>query len=812
MKAVIKPSEYNSKVMSVFLNSPIGTLIVGLDGSLIRTNKSFQEFIGYSDKELESLDFQRITYPDDLNIDLANCESLIGGKEDSYQIEKRYVHKNGHTIWGELSVVIVKDDDQKPWYFVSQVRDITARKSKLTKIEAKLDQLEQVVESNLEGFWEWHIQDDYEYMSPSFWYLLGYDPATKKHHPSEWQKLIHPEDFLKAKKNFDQHVKSLGKEPYNLEVRYLHKKGHYIWVICKGKVVEWDQEGKPLRMIGSHIDITLTKNQQQVISNSYQELSQTYQKFKDSQASLGIKELELESLASRLKLALSASKIGVWDLDLKTFNIICDERILEINGFEKGANERYIKEWLKIILPEDLKKIETLYQECLQEKKEFDLTFRIKKATGEIAYIRSVAQIIFKGSHAVRMVGIHQDITSDKKKEEEILMARVAAENASKAKALFLANMSHEIRTPINGVIGMGNLLAGTKLNSEQKDYLKGLMESSTNLLSLINDILDFSKFEQGKIEFDTIDFGFKDLVKEVGKFFELELKKKKINIEYEFLGDAINEISKGDSSRIKQVLLNLVGNAIKFSEVESSIKLGLEVQRNVREHSCRFYVIDKGIGISLETQDKLFHKFVQAEASTSRKYGGSGLGLSICKEIIKGLGGKIGVISKEGSGAKFWFTLTLPKGKKGHVKSNIITFKEAKKLGVKASILVVEDNVINQKVASTLLSKLGLGVQVVANGIEAIDITDKVHFDLVFMDCQMPEMDGFEATKVLRKKGFTQPIVAMTANAFDEDKKRCLSIGMNDFLAKPFHQEDIKKILLKWLSQGSVLKLDKAH
>jgi PAS domain S-box-containing protein len=263
MKPAVRYIDVGDEFHSAFEFAAIGMALVSPEGNFLRVNNALTRIVGYSSDELLKMDFQKITHPSDLEVDLVFLNEMLDGKRNNYQMEKRYAHKDGGTIWALLSVSLIRNADHTPKYFISQIQDITDAKNSARALIEREEQLSLVVNTTHDGIWDWHIPDEYEYMSPRFWMMLGYEPAEKKHHPSEWQKLIFPEDLELAHRNFDLHVQTHGEHPYYQEVRYRHKDGKTIWVICRGKVVEWSRDGKPLRMIGSHTDITDLKSAQE---------------------------------------------------------------------------------------------------------------------------------------------------------------------------------------------------------------------------------------------------------------------------------------------------------------------------------------------------------------------------------------------------------------------------------------------------------------------------------------------------------------------------------------------------------------------
>lgn len=507
-------------------------------------------------------------------------------------------------------------------------------------------------------------------------------------------------------------------------------------------------------------------------------------------------ERERAKLSERVLLATKAGGIGIWEWNVAVNVLDWDTAMYVLYGVADRATVPSYDAWINCIHPADRGRTETEITRAL-DGAPFDIEFRAIWPTGEIRHLRAMGTLVHDPAGiGSRMVGASWDITEIRVLANDLREQKDNAQEASRAKSEFLARMSHEIRTPMNGIIGFTTLVLDGELSAEQRRYMSLLRDAGRSLLAIINDILDFSKLEAGKIELECIPLNLNALVDGALSIVRNEALPKGILLDEKLAPDVPAWVN-GDPTRLRQTLLNLLTNALKFTD-RGSIRVTVRRELPPQDACIRFEIADTGIGIAPDQRHLLFRDFSQLEKSTTRLYGGTGLGLAICKHLVEAMGGTIGVESEPGSGSVFWFTAKLPEvGVPA-----LDTRGESPRIVVPRRILVADDNHVNQIVVQSLLLRDGHTVVLVSDGAEAVEAVRTSTFDLVFMDMQMPIMDGVAASRAIRDLPAplgTIPIVALTANAMAEQVELCNAAGMNAHLSKPIDRELLRQAVARW-------------
>lgn len=866
-------------------------------------SSAWTEMTGFSLTEsigTNSLDY---LHPDDRSRYRQLFESRSPKKYQT--IQARYLTKQDNYHWFEVKARQITDSNNYISGLSGTLNNITDHKRAEETLRVIQERYELAVCAGEVGVWDWNIATDEVYIDPMIKNALGYTELDIPNTLSGWRSLIHPDDIKRVEAATIAHLQ--GVLAYDVEHRRVHKDGSIRWFLSRGTAIR-DAEDKLYRMTGTDTDITDRKQTQQALERERRQLQQI----------------------------IASAPVAMAMLDKGLRYIAYSQKWLEDYGLKRrsivGRNHYQI-------FPDIPERWKAIYQQALQGEAMSSPEDVWERADGSKIYLRWAIEPWRNVAREVAGIVIVTELIN------ELVEAREEALEASRFKSQFLANMSHEIRTPMNAVIGMTGLLLDSELNAEQRDFVETIRISGDALLTLINEILDLSKLEAGDMELEILDFDLSTCIGEVLELLAANAHAKGLEVAG-LIDPKVPTHLRGDPGRLRQILMNLTGNAIKFTSKGEVVIRAELVSENPTTAKIRIAVVDTGIGIAPEKQGKLFSAFTQVDASTSRQYGGTGLGLAICKELVTLWGGEIGINSQLGRGSEFWFILPLSKqtepktevadvsyltGRRllvvddnatnrkvvryqvapwgmicdeaenatvayemleqaaeennlydlimidmqmpeidgmtlgAQIKANptlaevpLVMFtstdrrdnvRHALDIGfaaylvkpIKASrlfdtimtvlgeanikiakpqtetvssepeskqegpvrklrILLAEDNVVNQKVALKQLESLGYKADVAANGSEVLKLLEKVPYDLILMDCQMPILDGYDTTREIHRLYSKPPaIVAMTANAMKEDVEKCLNAGMDDYLSKPVSKAMLAAMLERW-------------
>ena len=480
--------------------------------------------------------------------------------------------------------------------------------------------------------------------------------------------------------------------------------------------------------------------------------------------------------------------------------IRANESFCEMSGF--SSEELKGQDGGDLLLDSEEKELMTARNTGRTEGKEDVYELRVFNKNKETRYwLVSAAPLLGDDGEVHGSIGIHWDITEMKQLEFELKGARHKAEESSKAKAMFLANMSHEIRTPLNGIVGMAEQLAQSQLDADQRYFVDIMRSASSTLLSIINDVLDISKIESGKFSIETTPFNLNETIRRTLSIFGEKAKQTNVSLDIELMDDR-GIMHLGDPHRLSQVLFNIVGNAMKFTQA-GYVRVTSHLARGENDRCLvSFSIEDTGVGMDMAYLTKVFEAFTQEDASVTRKFGGSGLGLSIARNIVHIMGGTIEIESEKGKGTRVNIRIPMRISNE-KTKQDIVEITDLQKSLKGLRILAVEDNELNRMVLQVILKKCEVVLTIAHNGQEAIDLIQQQEFDLVLMDVQMPIVDGLEATKYIRNElKMIIPIIGLSANAMREEVEICKQAGMNDYLVKPYSERVLVEIMKKWSTE----------
>jgi PAS domain S-box-containing protein len=952
----LRTSEQRFRTLSN--SSPIGIVETDVAGNCLYTNPRWQSIAGMTLAESLGEGWARTLHPADAAAVVAEWKKTAA-QAGKFSMDYRFQRSGGDVRWVRGQSTVICDNGFVTGH-VRTIEEITEQK----RAEAERQVISDIVQgvtttTNLDELLNlaWHSIGKVLYAENCF--VALHDPTTDLMHWDFWVDKVDPvPPPLPVGEGFSSYVLRTG-QPLLLteELKaHMYKEGKF----TKSGSDSPSWLGVPLRTPTRTIGVLAVQHYEK--EGAYSQRDVEFLSSVGDQIALAIErkraEEKLKRSEARLAEAQQVARVGSWEWDVITRKLSWSDEEFRLFGFSPGEFEPAYEHYLSCVHPDRHETVEGVDSE-LTDKKSTGYDTSIIWPDGQVRILHNRENTLADGTgKIIRLLGTSQDVTELRQKEADLLLAKSAAESATRTKSEFLANMSHEIRTPMNGVIGMTGLLLDTDLNTEQRKFAETIQTSGESLLTVINDILDFSKIEAGKLAFEELDFDLHDAVH--GSLELLAQRAESKGLELACLLESNVPVHlRGDPGRLRQVLINFVGNAIKFTERgEVVVRISLEIQTEA-DAFLRFEVKDTGVGIPADAQSRLFQAFSQADGSTTRKYGGTGLGLAISKQLIERMHGTVGVESVPGQGSVFWFTarltkqaesahpslgigeelvnlrvlivddnetncqilqhqtrawkmrsgaatdaagalaelrsalaagdpyrlvlldmhmpgtngLTLARSIKAEsdlaatrlvllsslggrldaeelnaagidnclvkpIKQSLLfdsiatvmarsaadSIGKAKKVSLpsghpavatqKLRILLAEDNTVNQQVAIGLLRKLGYRADAVADGTEVLEALKLIRYDVVLMDCQMPQLDGYETTQRIRQleQKRTTPfdwktpvhIIAMTANAMEGDREKCLSAGMNDYLSKPVRREKLKDALEQCCAMGN--------
>jgi len=755
-KQLLAETEQLSLVASKVIN---GIVISNANDEIIWVNEAFENITGYGMADMEKKRMPDVVKRTDKSPTIEKYRELIE-KKQSYEVELHIVRKDGSPLWISVINTVVFDNAGNVEKYIRVVIDINARKS----VEQDFGILSFAARKSPSGMLIRNSQGIVIWMNEAFENIFGYTLAEMK------GKILG--DMLNGKDTdlevFKKAAKAAGeKMPYEVEIKLYKKDQTPIWVSVSNSPL-LDEVGNVERQITAIIDITERK--------------------------------KVEEELKMLSLVASNGTSGVIINDANGNVEWVNNAFEKITGYTiDDVKDKHLGDVLKGELT-DVSIIEHS-RELSKNKQSFEVDLLVYRKDGEAIWVTVINSVIVNSKGIVeKYIEVIIDISSKKRVEQQLIAAKEEAVQLNRAKDMFISVMSHEIRTPLNAVIGMAHLLLDEDPMDYQKENLSVLKFSAQNLMALINEVLDFTKIETGNVELEKAGVDLRELVNGITHSMQYKTSEKNIYLT-QHIDDAVPGMVIGDQTRLSQILLNLVSNAVKFTE-----KGGVTIHLNVIEQSpesvrIRFEIKDTGIGIANNKLNTIFESFKQADADTTRKYGGTGLGLAISKRLIELHDSRVNVDSILGEGSNFWFTITFNKNNSERNYDNNVDST------LNINILVVDDNQINRLLINKILAKWGAKADFAENGIQAIEkIESSQKYDVVLMDIHMPEMGGLEATQIIRAKDepyFKQlPIIALTASMLNSQMDQIGDSGMNDFLLKPFEPKVLHEKLSRYQKQ----------
>lgn len=794
----------NQKLEAIISASPDGIGMTSIDGKIQLMSEKLALMHGYTvDKIEDNIGKSIFEFIDNSNHELLaeNIKKLILGNKENKISEYLALKSDGSKFFSDVNSSILYDNNGNPSSIIFVERDITERKLAEETLQNERTLFRTIIDLIPDAVYVKDIEGKKILANPKEVELLGLESESDIIGNTDYNLL--PDFEARYSQSQDLKVIASGEALMNIESTLIDKNGKQHWLLGS-KVPIRDIHGNITGIVGVTHDISERKKA----------------------------EDDLKQLTTRLELATRAGGVGVWELNILTNELYWDEQMFDLYGIDDKTFENAYTAWQNTLHPEDKARADEEIKLAIKGEKEFNTEFRIVHPDNSIHNIRALATVLYnEKAEAIKMIGTNWDITSQKDAEKNLMnytsqielknleldMAltnseqatahayamAAEAEMANKSKSIFLANMSHEIRTPLNAIIGFSQLLnRDPQLTQQQKDYNLSIIRAGEHLLALINEILELSKIEAGRITINHNHIDLLELIEDIRLIFSESAKTKQLDFKL-MSNTELPRYVITDESKLRQIFVNLIGNAIKFTETGSVyVTINSAVTKN-NDIKISVEIQDTGCGIDENEIQNLFKHFVQTSSGIS-KGSGTGLGLALSRELAVLMGGDISVKSIKGKGSIFTFHVVLQIGSQEFVEKDnhkkIIRIADNQK---NYKILVVDDKEENLTVAVSLLQLVGFETMEAVNGVEAIEVFENWNPDLILMDMRMPIMDGYEATCKIKatEKGKITPIVAITASSFEEERKRTESIGMQGYIRKPFRENELFNTIGKLLN-----------
>jgi len=808
-KTELALAESRDRYLDLYEFAPVGYLTLSAESVIEAINLTGARLLGAERSALLHHRFAAFIVPEERDLWLRRFQQ-IKARGEAASVELAMLRGDGSLFQAQLDCVpqeVIRSGIPGGGAGGTAIRialtDITARKRAEDALRQNMKDLKESQRIAHVGSWRLDVASNQVVWTEELYKMYGFDPSLPPPPYTEHMKLFTPESWERLSTAL-AHTRETG-IPYTLELETVRNDDSNGWMWVQGEI-EVDSAGKTVGLWGAAQDITERKRA----------------------------EKNLFDLAERYRLANKATNDVIWDWDVIQDTQRWNEAGTAVFGWTEIVQHPVSAHWWgERIHPDDAERVHESFFHVVNNPV-LDVwhdEYRFRKADGAYAEVMDRGYVLRDESgKAFRMIGAMQNITEHKQAEIEIkslnrnleervrqrtadlettnqllTRAKIQAEAANIAKSAFLANMSHEIRTPMNGIIGMANILRREGVTPQQAKRLDTIDASARHLLSVINDVLDLSKIEAGKLTLEEAPVVLSSLLANVESILAERVKTKGLHLLIETGNLPTNLL--GDPTRLQQALLNYATNAVKFTETGTVTLRALKQEETADSVTVRFEVQDTGIGITPESMARLFSAFEQADNSMTRKYGGTGLGLAITRRLAELMGGKVGADSTPGVGSTFWFSVKLSKREEAAAatqEASVDAEAEIRQRYAGQRILVVDDEPINLEIVLIQLEEIDLLVDTAVDGAEAVEMARKNRYAAIFMDMQMPKLNGVDATRQIRQlPGYQHiPIIAMTANAFAEDKALCLAAGMNDFLLKPFNPDELFAILLREVSR----------